>query len=76
MTIPAQIKTLQEERMLQILLLLLPLLLSLSIQIFNRKFNKIEPFITLPKYIGYLKKNHSRKYEEEKKTIRKAGRPH
>ena len=39
MTTPTQIKTLREERMLQVLLLLLPLLLSLSIQIFNRKFN-------------------------------------
>ena len=33
-------KTLREERMLKVLLLLLRLLLSLSIQIFNRKFNK------------------------------------
>ena len=39
MTTPTQIKTLREGRMLQVLLLLLPLLLSLSIQIFNRKFN-------------------------------------
>ena len=39
-TNPTQIKTLLEERMLQVLLLLLPLLLSLSIQIFNRKFYK------------------------------------
>ena len=40
-TIPTQIKTVLEERMLQVLLLLLlPLLLSLSIQIFNRKFSK------------------------------------
>ena len=39
-TIPTQIKTVRDERMLPVLLLLLPLLLSLSIQIFNRKFNK------------------------------------
>ena len=39
-TIPTQVKTLREERMLQVLLLLLPLLLSLSIKVFNCKFNK------------------------------------
>ena len=39
-TIPTQITTLRQERILKVLLLLLPLLLSFSIQIFNRKFNK------------------------------------
>ena len=56
-TILTQIKTLREVRMLQVPLLLLPLLLSLSKQIFNRKLNmEIEPFITLPKYIGSFTK--------------------
>ena len=40
MTIPTQIETVQEERILQVLLLLLALLLSLSIHVFNCKFNK------------------------------------
>ena len=39
-TIPTQIKTALDKRMLPVLLLLLTLQLSLSIQIFNRKFNK------------------------------------
>ena len=38
--IPTQTKTLRKERISQALPLLLPLLLSLSIQIFSHKFNK------------------------------------
>ena len=39
-TIPAQIKVVREERMLRVLPLQLPLLQSLSEQIFNSKFDK------------------------------------
>ena len=47
MTIPTQIKTLREEKMLQVLLLLLPLLLSCQYKYSTASsISKVEPFIT------------------------------
>ena len=51
MTIPSRIKTVREERRLQVVLLLLPLLLvneNVQLQV---QSVKLRTFITLPKYI-------------------------
>ena len=71
-TIPTQIKTLREERTLQVLLLLLPLLLSLSIQIFNRKFNKQSRAIYyLTKIHRILQENSVASNERKRKQAEK-----
>ena len=71
MTIPTQIKTLREEIMLQVLLLQLPLLLSLSIQIFNHKFDEHSRVIYYLTIHRILLENQSVANNEGEKQVEK-----